>query len=429
MSVSVSQGQSPPDIKPLEIGDIVPDIVFNNVINYKKSSARLSDFKGKVVILDFWATWCGACIKGFPKIQALQEFNDGVQFILVSTPKTRDSLSKIKTFIQKYKKNNPGFSIPVAGDAGILENYFSYHTIPHYVWLSEDREVKAITSSREVTQENLSLILNDIPLNLPPKTDVFRNKPITINSIDDIDYYTLFRKGQWGGLSRENMFRISVTAKGETNVKGLVMANMPIVTMYKTIVSKIYAENFANSTKRIVLDVMDSSKLIAPAEKGGLEQWEKDNLYTYDLVMPAENSSIQSIYHQALIDINKLSDYTGMLERRKTRCLMLISKAENEKTALKPAHPALQRSDIAAPLQHLNSVDHLISILDNKNFCKIPVVNGTGYSGAIDIQLPRRLTSLEQVRLALGRYQLDLVEVSAQIDMFVIHEKTKTNQL
>src|SRR5688572_26528195 len=78
-------------IKELKIGDIVPDIEFL-MVNYSKPTARLSDFKGKVVILDFWATWCGSCIEAFPKIDLAQkEFGDRLQVILVNSRATKDT--------------------------------------------------------------------------------------------------------------------------------------------------------------------------------------------------------------------------------------------------------------------------------------------------------------------------------------------------
>lgn len=51
---SIDQGEN----DKLTVGDVMPDITFNNLVNYKSSSAKLSDFKGKLVILDFWATTC-----------------------------------------------------------------------------------------------------------------------------------------------------------------------------------------------------------------------------------------------------------------------------------------------------------------------------------------------------------------------------------
>jgi cytochrome oxidase Cu insertion factor (SCO1/SenC/PrrC family) len=63
---------APPEIQPLSIGDKVPDIQFENILNYKSKKAKLSDFKGKLVILDMWSTSCTFCIAAFPKMEELQ---------------------------------------------------------------------------------------------------------------------------------------------------------------------------------------------------------------------------------------------------------------------------------------------------------------------------------------------------------------------
>src|SRR5580658_394124 len=80
------------NIRSLTIGDTVPDMEFNNVINYHSPKTKLSDFKGRFVILDFWATWCGGCIEGFPHLDSMQNrFGDKLKVILVNTKETRDN--------------------------------------------------------------------------------------------------------------------------------------------------------------------------------------------------------------------------------------------------------------------------------------------------------------------------------------------------
>jgi len=74
-------------IKPLKIGDMVPDEVWKlplNVLNHPagKTVITLNDYKGNVIILDFWATWCGACIASFPKARKIQDSLPGkVSFV------------------------------------------------------------------------------------------------------------------------------------------------------------------------------------------------------------------------------------------------------------------------------------------------------------------------------------------------------------
>ncbi len=69
--------------KGIQIGQQVPDLLLTNLHNYRdkqgnlSSSAKISDFKGKLLILDFWATWCSPCVAMIPKMDSLQqEFKD-----------------------------------------------------------------------------------------------------------------------------------------------------------------------------------------------------------------------------------------------------------------------------------------------------------------------------------------------------------------
>jgi len=57
--------------RPLSIGEKVPDAALNNLVNYKTSSAKLSDFKGKLVILDFMHTSCRSCLLNLLRFDSL----------------------------------------------------------------------------------------------------------------------------------------------------------------------------------------------------------------------------------------------------------------------------------------------------------------------------------------------------------------------
>ena len=54
----------------LKIGDIAPDF---ELLASDGKTYKLSDFQGKLVVLDFWAMWCGPCKKKMPKIQELKD--------------------------------------------------------------------------------------------------------------------------------------------------------------------------------------------------------------------------------------------------------------------------------------------------------------------------------------------------------------------
>ena len=67
--------------------------------------ANLADFKGKVVFLNFWGTWCPPCRAEYPSIQKLYEAKkDKVQFVLVAM---QDEEEKVKQFLAENKYTTP----------------------------------------------------------------------------------------------------------------------------------------------------------------------------------------------------------------------------------------------------------------------------------------------------------------------------------
>ena len=57
-----------------------PDIAFD----YEGAAVRLSDFRGKVILVNFWATWCAPCLKELPSLDALQDQLGGRKFEVIA---------------------------------------------------------------------------------------------------------------------------------------------------------------------------------------------------------------------------------------------------------------------------------------------------------------------------------------------------------
>jgi thiol-disulfide isomerase/thioredoxin len=66
-------------------------------------SVRLSDFRGKVVVLDFWATWCKPCLMALPGLNALAKKNPDVVFLTVNVQDTTAAF-------QAWRAQNTGLS-------------------------------------------------------------------------------------------------------------------------------------------------------------------------------------------------------------------------------------------------------------------------------------------------------------------------------
>ncbi len=63
---------------------------------------QLSDYAGKVVVLDLWATWCRPCIASFPAMQIMVQKHPEVAFLFIAVEeKDKDPLPRVKNFIEK----------------------------------------------------------------------------------------------------------------------------------------------------------------------------------------------------------------------------------------------------------------------------------------------------------------------------------------
>lgn len=84
-------------------------------------SVSLSDFSGKIVVLDFWATWCGPCKDAVGELEALHRkyAGRGVVILGISVNKERDAAERVGAFARQRKLTYP----LVIDDGGAYQAY------------------------------------------------------------------------------------------------------------------------------------------------------------------------------------------------------------------------------------------------------------------------------------------------------------------
>lgn len=167
--------QSQTGNKPLKVGDTIPYIILTDVVNFPVSEIQLSSYKGKLLILDFWATWCNSCVRTFPKLDSLQtRFAKKLQFVLINNLITSGNTNEqVKTFFTNRTNMAQAVrNIPVCTDSTMrFKQLFPYKFIPHYVWIGPAGNILAITDSKAITVTNIRKAIQGKTLSLPVKKE------------------------------------------------------------------------------------------------------------------------------------------------------------------------------------------------------------------------------------------------------------------
>lgn len=97
-----------------EVGDVAPDFTLPDVHG---KTRRLSDLRGKVVFLNFWATWCPSCREEMPTMEALyQEFkNEGLEILAVSIDQGSDAM--VKRVVSAFRHEFGPMTFPLLLDS------------------------------------------------------------------------------------------------------------------------------------------------------------------------------------------------------------------------------------------------------------------------------------------------------------------------
>jgi thiol-disulfide isomerase/thioredoxin len=141
--VAVSQGQE----KKIEMTHVKYDGLKQEVLKHR----------GKVVVLDFWATWCPSCMQHFPDfIEMQKKYGDkGLVVISVSLDKTdKDAVDRANRFLTK--QNSPLRNLLLDEPTEVWEKQFDFKSLPfYYVFDRHGKWVRFRTCDYESKKDGL----------------------------------------------------------------------------------------------------------------------------------------------------------------------------------------------------------------------------------------------------------------------------------
>lgn len=403
-------------VQELIVGNKAPDILFQNVLNYKNNKAKLSDFKDKLVILDMWNVHCNACIAAFPKMQKMQDkFQDKIQILLVNpNSPPEDSENNIKSLFAKIKSRT-GFypALPIPIHDSLLKIYFPHKIEPHEVWLDGNGTVVAITNSEDVNEKNIQSILDGKKVNIAFKNDwkFDRTKPLLLEGnggTDDFLFRSLFTKYKPGAGGSEGI---------RGNADGQVVGYYIINSSLRYLVLSAYVDSTKNMAPyNFIFNVADKSKYKSEDDTS--------NLYCYDLTIPPipQNSFDQNKYLQE--DLRRFFNITTHTEMRRMPCFVITATDKIiQSDPNKERNYDLGKTALKKYIQHC-TIEETFKLLNYHT--NIPLVDETGISQElIDIDFPANfyISNTEAIIQILRNKGFNIRKEERDIKVLVITDK------
>jgi len=451
--ITIGQSGFATDIKPLNVGDRVPDIQFHLVDAQtgKDYQTKLSDYKGKLVILDFWASWCRSCLSSFSKMDGLQQsFGEKIKVLMVNSQIFGGKGDALKFMNQQKSKNNWPYKFTMAIDDTLAYQLFPSYSIPHYAWISADGIVLAITSSEELTKENIQKVINGEKIDLTFKKDFFPNMAgfDQLEIDDDLLSFSMLKKGKITDDVLENrpMKRQLVVKKGdEEEPRGILMKNLPLVELYKYALPR-QAAPFDWYKSTILLEVKDPAKF---AYNFRDDVWyipalnhinyevditaPEENVYNYELVV--DPTDMDNIPSYLLRDLNKNSGYNGRIEKRTVKCLVLekFKTFDTSQVNIDPsAHVVLDLRDKKNIFIKDGHPEAIIDALNRLCIFSMPVIDnshwGADTHGVNYVRFDFTISTehpptVDDLNKSLEKYGLRFQEKQMEVDMLVISDR------
>lgn len=412
------------DMKPLGIGDTLPDVTIHLLESNGLKTIRLADYyKEKPLILDFWASWCAACIKGMAKADSLlKKTNDAVTVL----PITYEDERTVRSFIDKraaMKALRLRFAV---NDGMLMGKLFAFRTLPHAVWIDTDGVVKAITYAEEMNKENLQAFAEHrLPVLREKKDNIVYDPkdPLPVGD-ENFVYRSVLTKYQEGLQAPIGTFT-ALYSKGKV-YKRFIGINKSALALYYFCYTKGLAGTL--QTDRIESHVKDSLAFNPHRAIDATRDMIEPYLYCYELILP-EKVTADIFYSYLLADLNRCLPYNASIEKRERLCWVVKSVDDVKHPKASQKKPSI-KWDKGIVDSFFNQPMNVVCDYLNWNL-SYPVVNESGLSYNVDLDVNLReesgkrinLLSAESAKESLERYGLTMTLEFRHVDVLVIRDR------
>ncbi len=271
-------------IKPLKVGDKLPESFWTRPIPVvQKEQAKiikLEAYRNKLLILDFWSSYCIPCLEAFPKISALnQNYASKVEILSVGKEETLAGLKKITARLEVGK-----LALTQVLRNHYIDSLFPYTILPHLVWIYKN-EVIAITNGEQLNSTSIDSILTSkgsVAMQWYKKVDWLYKGSLSLVKFGTSEVpapKTLFTSSFSSfieGVSPPAGRKVdSIAAVARLNIY-----NQPILAFCWL----AFNGTMSQDTSAVEFRIVDRTRFIRP--KPTPLEWHRQNAYCYELILP-----------------------------------------------------------------------------------------------------------------------------------------------
>lgn len=407
--------------KTFNIGDSMPLITFSNIFNKPGVSISLNDYKGKLIIIDFWNRWCGTCIEAFPKMEKLQnEFGDKIKILLVTNDKDKELVKLFK------KVKLPALTI-ISNDSA-LNGMFPHVAVPHHVWVNPDGRIQFITDGYNATAQNVSKVLEGKDVKLHVKWEA-------TDFDEDAD---LWNEGKGRLQKYINNYSFGMTNLNEiinstyfgfrkdtvNNTCGFKFVNIALIDFYKIAFggSINYQNKDFYRNNRVQFSNSSSNKFFDyPIDTDSILGWQQRNLISYESKWNLNNDSLA--YQYLREDANRFFPFSVKVENKEVACYILKRAGNFNSIKSMSKEKLYEYTDTSFILKKMPVSIIIESLNGLKLFKYSPVIDEINCSSNIDINLVRAFADIATLKNQLLKNGLLLEQGKRKMRMLVISPK------
>jgi thiol-disulfide isomerase/thioredoxin len=404
------------------VGKRIPDFTIQEVYNYTATTAQMSDFKGKWLILDFWTAGCTSCIESFPKMDALQtRYKENLKLIFIG----KDD-KYIRPMFDKFKaRENLQFTYSYDN---LLFKKFDVYLVPFIIVVDPNGTVRSVTT--KITEADIKDLMNNkaiVTRKAETATEIDRKyakydseKPLLINNnggndtsfsfrslltkwtlegIPQSSYRYLYRKGNMVQTTGSPIAWLYEMAYGDT------VSNYPVTSE----IMRKRRSSFGQLWTQAIIESKDSVKIISTDRLFSYR-------FSYSLIVPKEMAYASAMQKIMRNDLDNYFGYSVTVENRKMPCWKLLLKNRNlfEK-----------RDKIKKNINKNFGFSDSIALLPGKiwGFHQDEViVDDTGLNADTIINIEAFMSSIPEIQKALQNIGLELRESKKEMKVIIIKD-------